>query len=120
MPLSSANLVWHHWLVREPAAGTAEFRRSLTRLSTLIWTLAGLLAIGATVGGVALARIAHPVDGASPNLTPTGIMNPPTGTTHPYVTLGIAVVFVGVVLAAAVAAIAWAMHHAMGPGEGGT
>jgi hypothetical protein len=86
-------------------------------VSRLIWTLAAVLAVGAAVGGVALARIAHPVEGASPDVTPLGITNPPTGITHPYVTLGIAVVFVGVVVAAAAAAVGWAMHHANGPGE---
>jgi hypothetical protein len=86
-------------------------------MSRLIWTLAAVLAVGAAVGGIALARIAHPVEGAAPDMTPLGITHPPTGITHPYVTLGIAVAFVGVVVAAAAAAVAWAMHHANGPRE---
>jgi hypothetical protein len=113
--------------LRNPQGGVESVWQPLARLGTLLWVLAVALASAGTVGGIVVARIAHPVQAAPPGSPPSVLSNPsvtlgvgappgstPAGVTHPYVTLGIAVVFVALVAAAAVAAVAWAMRHVDG------
>lgn len=97
-------------------------RRSLAPLGTLLWVMAVGLAFGGAVGSIWVARIAHPIQGAPSQPAPIAPPIPtvpsesvPTGVTHPYVTLGIAIVFGAVIVAAAVAAVAWAIRHAESP-----
>ena len=82
-------------------------RPFLAPLGALLWLMAVAVALAGTVGGIWVAGIAHPIQGAPGESAPTGL-------THPYVTLGIAIVFVALVVAAAVAAVAWAMRRADG------
>ena len=107
----------------QPQIGVESVRRSLARLGALLWLIAVALAVGGAVGGMWVADIAHPIRSA-PSVPAAGIAHAiqtvpsdsaPTGFTHPYVTLGVAIAFVGVVIAAAVGAVAWALRHADSP-----